>query len=146
MSASTRFFVSRVGSRAAVLALACLAAGACTTVQTATTGKSMAPEVASISRAEQSFPSFADIPPEPKDLRPLAAWGKAADATEADRLALEGATADNTWTLTGTEAFAAKANREAGPAPTSFASTTPATEAYVRELRRRATPPSPPKR
>jgi len=128
------------------VAFSCLLAGACTTVDTASSGNSMAPEVAAISRAQQTYPSFADIPAAPTDLRPLRAWGQAARASQADRLALEQATADGTWTLSGTEAFAARAIAAAGPVPASLTSTSAATEAYVRELRRRATPPPPPKR
>ena len=106
----------------------------------------MAPEVAAISRAARPYPTFADIPAAPTDLRPVKAWGQAARATELDRLNLETATADNTWTLSGTEAFAARAIADAGAVPASLTSTSAATEAYARELRRRATPPPPPKR
>lgn len=146
MNASTRIFASRVEGRAAVVVLSCLFVGACTTVETASSGNSMAPEVAAISRAPQTYPSFSDIPAAPTDLRPNRAWGQAARASQADRLALEQATADSTWTLSGTEAFAARAIAQAGPIPASLTSTTAATEAYARELRRRATPPPPPKR
>ena len=106
----------------------------------------MAAEVAAISRAEHSYPTFADIPAAPTGLRPAKAWGQAARATEEDRQRLEQATAQNTWTLSGTESFVAKALSDAGPALNTAASTTAATETYARELRRRATPPSPPKR
>ncbi len=119
---------------------------ACTSVQSASTGNSMSSEVATISRAGHEYPSFADIPAVPTDIRAAKAWGQAARASEDARLKLEQATADNTWTLTGTDSFVAKALSEAGPAQNIAASTTAATESYARELRRRATPPSPPKR
>ncbi|OXE36940.1 MAG: hypothetical protein CGW95_04585 [Phenylobacterium zucineum] len=146
MSSSNRFFESRVEGSGIALVFACLMVGGCTSVQAVASGKTMVPEITAISRAARPFPTFGDIPLPPTDLRPDAAWGVRARTTEADRLAVETATADNTWTLSGTEAFAAQAVREAGPIPASVISTTATTEAYVRELRRRATPPSPPKR
>ncbi len=146
MNESKRIFSTRVGPRATALAVSCLLSCGCTSLQPASSDKPLAPEVAAISRAGRAYPEFADIPPLPTNLRPIKAWGIAARDSESARLALEQATAENTWTLSGTEAFAAKAIRDAGPVRASLASTTLATEAYVRDLRRRATPPPPPRR
>ena len=106
----------------------------------------IAGEVARIGNESREYPTFAGIPPAPTDERPLKAWGRAAAQAEKDRLQLERETADNTWTLRGTEAFAQSALRTAGPAPAAMSSTSAATEAYARDLSKRATPPPPPKR
>ena len=105
----------------------------------------IAAEAAKLAHEQRAFPTFAQIPPEPTDVRPVRAWGRAAKEVELAGLQLEQATAPSTWTLNGTETFAADALRQAGAAPSSE-STTAATEAYAKELRKRATPPPPPKR
>lgn len=106
----------------------------------------IAGDVAALAHQNKAFPTFASIPAEPKDVRPAKAWGQSAQQIEASGRKLERETADNTWTLTGTEAFAGAALKQAGPAIDGPESTTAATEAYVREMRKRATPPPPPKR
>jgi hypothetical protein len=106
----------------------------------------IAGEVAALAHQNKAFPTFGSIPPEPKDLRPIKAWGQSALQIEAAGHKLERETADNSWTLTGTEAFAGAALRQVGPAASATESSTAATEAYVREMRKRATPPPPPKR
>jgi hypothetical protein len=106
----------------------------------------IAGDVAALAHQNKAFPTFESIPPEPKDVRPTKAWGQSALQIEAAGHQLERETADNTWTLTGTEAFAGAALKQAGPAISSPESTTAATKAYVREMRKRATPPPPPKR
>jgi len=93
----------------------------------------------------RAFPTFAQIPPEPTDVRPVRAWGPAANQVEMAAAQLMSDTAPSTWTLSGTDNFVAVARSQAGPAPAAE-STTAATEAYAKELRKRATPPPPPKR
>jgi hypothetical protein len=105
----------------------------------------IAAEVAKVGRMNADYPSFSEIPPVPKDLRPAKMYGQAAGDLQRAGDQLVQATAPSTWTLTGdTEAFAGGARDQAGPplAPADPA----ATEAYVKELRKRATPPPPPKR
>jgi hypothetical protein len=100
----------------------------------------VAAEVEQMARRTGPFPTFADIPPVPTDQRPLAEWGVAANKLVVAAAQLERDTAPNTWTLEGTERFAARARQEAGPALDPGASRA-ATEAFARELRERATPP-----
>jgi len=101
----------------------------------------IAAEVASAVRPDAVYPTFAGIPPVPKDVRPHRQYGKAATdiSTAADELAV--ATAEDTWTLNNTETFAADARAGVGPEipPASQADT----EAYSNALRKRATPPPP---
>ncbi|HEY8004326.1 MAG TPA: hypothetical protein VIE16_08865 [Phenylobacterium sp.] len=104
----------------------------------------VAGEVAKAVRPDAAYPTFASIPPVPKDVRPHRQYGQAADTIEQARTDLEHATADNTWTLNDTEAFAARARADAGPdlgAPQASD-----TEAFAKAQRKRATPPPPPKR
>lgn len=99
----------------------------------------VAADVARLTRQDGKFPTFAGIPKAPTDIRPLAQYGRDADAVLAAGAALERATAPGTWTLQGTDAFADKARRDAGP---QIEPPKPGdAEAFARELRERATPP-----
>ncbi len=101
----------------------------------------VAPDVARITRQPSKFPTFADIPKPPTDIRPLAQYGRDAAGVLAAGEALERATAPGTWTLEGTDDFATKARRDAGP---QLEPPKPGeAEAFARELRERATPPPP---
>jgi hypothetical protein len=104
----------------------------------------IAAEVASTVRPDAPYPSFRGIPPVPKDVRPHRQYGVQAAQIEKERDALVAATADNTWTLTGTEAFASEAQTAAGPQlpPVQPGETT----AFAKDQKARATPPPPAKR
>jgi len=104
----------------------------------------VAAEIERMASQKRPYPTFADIPPVPTDQRPVAQWGKQADQLEVAASRLDSATAPNTWTLQGTDRFAARARSQAGP-DINTNSTTPATEAFARQLRERATPPPPPR-
>lgn len=101
----------------------------------------VAADVARLSRQPTKFPSFASIPNPPTDLRPVAQYGRQAAAVSASGEAVQTATADGTWTLQNSEAFAATARREAGP---QLEPPKPgAAESFAKEQRQRATPPPP---
>jgi hypothetical protein len=153
MSDSARLFVNACQFGRASRLLAAAATAACVSGCIANPfadakvdpASPIAAEVAKAGRANAAYPSFSDIPRMPKDLRPVRMYGQAADNLQRAADQLVQATAPGTWTLTGdTEAFASRARDQAGPdlAPADPA----ATEAYVKELRKRATPPPPPKR
>ena len=101
----------------------------------------VAAEVAQRSHEAGKFPSFASIPSPPKDVRPAPQYGTSANRIVAARDALIAATEPNTWTLSGTDEFAEKARRDAGP--TLEPAKPGDAEAFARELRERATPPPP---
>ena len=105
----------------------------------------VAEDVARMARETRDYPQFADIPPMPADQRPVAQWGKAADQLEVAAAKVDRETAPNTWTLSGTERFVARARASAGPDIDASTSTTPSTEAFAKELRERATPPPSPR-
>ena len=107
----------------------------------------VAGDVNRIVKTNATFPKFSQIPAVPKDVRPAKTFGLAAAETVSVRDRIIAATEPNTWTLQGgdaTTAFAGQARAAAGPELTPV---DPAvTEAFAKELRRRATPPPPPKR
>lgn len=101
----------------------------------------VAADVARLQRQPTKFPSFASIPNAPTDIRPLAQYGRQAQAVANAGEAVQTATAPGTWTLQNSEAFAAAARREAGP---QLEPPPPGTaEAFAKEQRQRATPPPP---
>jgi hypothetical protein len=108
---------------------------------------SVSDDVARMAHESRAFPTFADIPPPVPTTaqRPVASWGQAADQLEIARAKVDRATAPNTWTLTGTERFVARARSQAGPDVGADTSTTPSSEAFAKELRERATPPPSPR-
>jgi hypothetical protein len=102
----------------------------------------IAAEVAKLTHGNKDYPSFSEIPAAPADVRPVRAFGRAADQVAQAGRDLEKATAPNTWTLNGTDSFAATARQAAGP---ELAQPDPAaTTAFARDLKKRATPPPPP--
>lgn len=102
----------------------------------------VAAEVARLTHGSKArMPKFSDIPNPPSDIRPLPRYGKAAAEVQAAGEALIAATAPGTWTLSGTDDFAAKARADAGP---ELPPANPGdAEAFARALRERATPPPP---
>lgn len=101
----------------------------------------VAADVAKMTRQAGKFPTFAGIPVPPKDMRPVAQYGRDARAVLAEGDRLVAATAPSTWTLGDTEAFAEQGRQDAGP---QLDPPTPGdAEAFARELRERATPPPP---
>jgi hypothetical protein len=104
----------------------------------------IAREVATVVRHDAAYPTFASIPPVPKDIRPHKQYGQAAAAIEKTRSELVLATADNTWTLSNTEIFAGEVRAAAGP---DLAPPPPSdTDSFAKDQRKRATPPPPTQR
>jgi len=105
-------------------------------------GSPVAAEVARIANAPRPYPTFASIPPVPKDVRAPGQYGRQAKAIETARDDLVANTAPETWSLDNTEGFAAQARKDAGQeaAPND----TGATAAFAASQRKRATPPPPP--
>jgi len=101
----------------------------------------VAGEVARVTRQGGKLPTFASIPNPPTDVRPVAQYGQDAKGVLAAGDALTAATAPGTWTLQGTDDFADKARKDAGP---QIEPPKPGdAEAFAKALRERATPPPP---
>lgn len=141
-----------MAARLTACAAMCVMTSACAGVGLSDTkidpASPVAGDVGKMVKANAAFPKFSQIPPVPKDVRPPKAFGVAAAETVKVRDEIVAATEPNTWTLQGggeaTSAFAGQARAAAGP---ELAPTDPATtEAFAKELRKRATPPPPPKR
>ena len=153
MNASLRLFAKLSAGRARGGVAACVALGAllggCAGNPFAEApidpASPVAEDISRMVKASRQDPTFASIPPVPKEERKLADWGKAADQLEIAGAKLDRETAPNTWTLTGTEGFAARARSQAGPDLDTSTSTTTASEAFAKELRERATPPPSPR-
>ena len=151
MTIRSSLFVNVRHGRTAARSLACLAAcglvSAC--VHPFRDAKidprsPVAGEVASTIRPGAPFPTFVSFPKVPTDVRPHKQYGQAAGAVEMDAKTLMAATADSTWTLSGTEPFAAQARLDAGP---ELPPPSPdETEAFAKDQKARATPPPPVKR
>jgi hypothetical protein len=104
----------------------------------------VAAEVAKSVRPDAPYPTFVNFPKAPVGVRPIKQYGVDAGHVEADAAKLVAATADSTWVLNGTEAFAAQARVDAGPV---LPAAQPGdTEAFAKDLKARATPPPPVKR
>ena len=138
---------ARLMACAAVCALTAACAGMGMSSTKIDPASPVAGDVGKMVKANAAFPKFSQIPPVPKDVRPPKSYGVAAAETVKLRDDLVAATEPNTWTLQAgdaTSAFADQARAAAGP---ELAPTDPAvTEAFAKELRKRATPPPPPKR
>lgn len=102
-----------------------------------------AAEVARIESEPASFPSFRDIPAVPTDTRTSVQWRTAVLALKNAGVALDRATAPDTFTLNADDNFAAettgKLDARAMQPPT--AAEIAESEAFVKAVRARATPP-----
>lgn len=134
---------SSLAVRALFAALVAASVAAGQAVAAPTPQPSTSPALSAIAEGEKPAvrPTFADIPPAPTDVRPFVAWSGAIADTK--RVGAQTAAEANAgpWLLSDSEAWADRARAEAtAPAPM----TTPSqgdTDAFVREMLRRATPP-----
>ncbi|MCR5880360.1 hypothetical protein [Phenylobacterium sp. J367] len=128
---------------AAVLLGGCVSARQMFSDATVDPTSPVAGEVARLSKTGDDWPSFHEIPETPKDLRPRRLYGQAARDVAQASAEIERQTAPSAWTLQGTDTFAAGARSAAGsePAPSDAGGT----EAFAEDLRKRATPPPPPR-
>lgn len=104
---------------------------------------SASPVPGAISQAEKSrtLPTFAAIPSAPTDVRPFQAWRAAIADTKRVGAQTAAQAAAEPWTLSDTEGFADRARAEAAPPPPMTTAAEGNTDAFVREMLRRATPP-----
>ena len=99
---------------------------------------------AAIAAARQPapFPTFASIPPLPKDVRSIAEWKASVTSLKAEGAQQTEMAATEPWTLGDTEAWAATRRAAAAPPPpVTTASSAADTEAFAAAMRARAMPP-----
>lgn len=90
------------------------------------------------------YPTFCSIPPAPTDVRGAAAFKADVVATRLAGARLVRGTAPDTFSVSGTEAFAAGARQDAAPPPPITTPSQADTAAFVKASRARATPPARP--
>jgi len=105
----------------------------------------VAGRIAAEGAVTRRYPTFADIPPTPRDVRTVAQYDETVGAVRGQGTALSDWERANPAMNTGTEAFAAAARAEVDQAGGPVTAAERArTEAYAAEQRRRAEPPPPP--
>lgn len=152
--ATARRAPSGLALGAAVLAGAALAGCG---VSERMTGASLAPvdpsspvaqDVIRVSRVPGPYPTFADIPKIPTDVRPASAWRSSVQDEQRERAVLDAQVAALPPVTPGsTEQFAADARSRLAPPPADVppADARQRAEAEAKALRERATPPPPPR-
>ncbi|MGI8839400.1 MAG: hypothetical protein ACR2F8_01215 [Caulobacteraceae bacterium] len=88
-----------------------------------------------------AYPTFCSIPPAPVGVRAAAAFKSAVMDTRIAGARLVSQTAPSTFSLEGTEAYAAAGRAEARPPPPMTASDAAAAEDFAKAARARAMPP-----
>ena len=126
---------------ALLLALGAPAASAATESCTAPSGTELLPpDMVAAARGPHAFPTFCSIPPIPRDVRSAAQYKAAVVDTRLAGRDLTRDSAESTFSLTGTDDFAAGARNEAAPPP-PMDNPEGDTAAFVDAAKKRATPP-----
>jgi hypothetical protein len=130
---------------AAAIAFAAGGLGACSVARTAYDKNSPAAgAIASTDVSKQAYPSFLQVPSQPDDVRPIAAWNRNIFDLLAARRQMEAFEIAYPQTFYGAEAFAQEARAQAvPPKPEDDKSASDKAAALSTEARARATPPSP---
>ncbi len=106
----------------------------------------VAAQVRAAQRSPGPYPKFSQIPPLPKDVRPLSAWRATVAGALAEKHQVDAAAAAYPYSLHDTTAFADAQRARIPPSestpPSKDASTT--SEAYAASVRARAKTPPPP--
>jgi len=88
------------------------------------------------------YPTFAQVPPLPKDVRSISAWKASVTSIKDEGVELAQMAAAEPWTLGDTASWAARERAEASPPPpVTAASSQGDTEAFAAAMRARAIPP-----
>ena len=135
---------------AAAIALAVGGLGGCSVARTAfgplqyDKNSPAAGAIATTDVSKQAYPSFLQVPPQPNDVRPIAAWNRNIFDLLAARRQMEAFEIAYPQTFYGAEAFAQEARAQAiPPKPEDDKSASDKAAALSAAARERATPPSP---
>ncbi len=104
------------------------------------------PEMVAKARQATAWPTFCSIPPTPTDVRTAQGYKNAVVDVRLQGVRLVRRTAPDTFSLEGTEDFAAQAMRQAQPPPPMATPNEAPTAAFIAALKARATPPPPPRK
>jgi hypothetical protein len=126
---------------AGVVVLASCAAGGSLAEPTAQASASPVPGAISQAEKGAALPTFASIPSAPTDVRPFRGWVAAISDTQRVGAQTAAEAAAEPWTLSDTEGFADRARAEATPPAPMTEPADGDTDAFVRDMIRRATPP-----
>ncbi len=99
------------------------------------------PDLVAKARRPRTYPTFCSIPPTPTDIRTDRQFKTAVVGVRVAGARLADQSGPETFSLTGTEAFAAAAKREAAPPPPMTTPSEAPTEAFIKQLKARAEPP-----
>jgi hypothetical protein len=100
--------------------------------------------IATTDVSKQAYPSFLQVPSQPDDVRPTAAWNRNIFDLLAARRQLEAFQVVQPQTFYGAEAFAQQARADSTPPkPADDKSTSDKAAALAKDAHDRATPPSP---
>jgi hypothetical protein len=131
-------FAAKYSSLTALAALAMATAAA---AQAPAPGPSATKAAIADAERTAAYPSFASIPPMPKDLRSLKAWKASVTTTQAEGAKLAREAAAEPWTLGDTNGWADRERSQAVPPPPITSPSAGDTEAFAAAMRARATPP-----
>ena len=101
------------------------------------------PDLVAEAKQPHPFPTFCSIPPIPTDIRSAQGFKAAVQDVQLAKAELASQVAEDRWSLTGTEDFAAGARSTAAPPPPM--SSEADTEAFLKAMKKRATPPPRPR-
>jgi hypothetical protein len=122
-------------------ALAALAAATAAAAQAPAPGPSATKAAIAEAERHAAYPSFASVPPLPKDVRSLKDWKTSVTTTQAEGVRLTREAAAEPWTLGDTDGWAARERSQAIAPPPITAPSESDTEAFAAAMRARATPP-----
>ena len=117
------------------------AAGAATACAQGAPAPGLAPDIVAEAARPHRYPTFCSIPKMPPDVRSVAQWKAAVIDTRLAGARVQKQTAPGTWTIDGTEDFAASARGEAAAPPPMTPASESDTAAFAKALKERATPP-----
>jgi len=133
------------------MALVAMSLGACSVARTAfgplqyDKNSPAAGAIATTDVSKQAYPSMLQVPPQPDDVRPISAWNRNIFDMLAARRQNDAFQVVYPQTFYGAEAFAQQARGDAAPplTPEESKALGDKSQAFVKEGRERATPPSP---
>ncbi len=121
----------------------CLLAGHASAAASCAAPPPLPPDLVAEAKKPHPFPTYCSIPPIPTDVRSAEGFKAAVQDVELAKSELAAQVADERWSLSGTDTFAAGARSTAAPPPPMPSETD--TEAFLKAMKKRATPPPRPR-